>query len=312
MIITAMAVLAENLVTLRDGRALGYAECGDPDGDPVLHFHGSPSSRLEIAAPEVDRAAAAAGVRLIAPDRPGIGLSDPHPRRTVLDWPVDVVGLAEALGLSRFLAIGVSGGSPYAAACAYRIPHRLKGVGIVSGIAPFDRTTPLEAVGRNDRAALLAGRWFPWLLRRIVRRTEATFRANPEQSIGKLVGRLPESDRLLISNPAHRRRMVGATLEAFRRGSDGVFVELQLASRGWGFQLGEVPMVVNLWFGGQDRTVPPAAGRHLAKSFALSRRRPPLAAVQSLGGSSDGPSEDGSSGGARSGAAPVTTSCIGF
>jgi len=272
-IITAMTVLAENLVTLRDGRALGYAECGDPDGEPVLHFHGSPSSRLEIATPEVDRAAAAAGVRLIAPDRPGIGLSDPHPRRTILDWPVDVVGLAEALGLSRFLAIGVSGGSPYAAACGYRIPHRLKAIGIVSGVIPFDSTTPLEGIGREHRTVLLAGRWFPWALRRLVRKTEATFRANPDQTLGKLAERLPEADRLFLSDPVRRRWMVRATLEAFRRGSEGVFFDFQLASRAWGFALGDVPMVVNLWFGGQDRNVPAAAGRYLAKSFARSEAR---------------------------------------
>ena len=30
-----------------DGSKLAYAEYGDPEGNPVLYFHGSPGSRLE-------------------------------------------------------------------------------------------------------------------------------------------------------------------------------------------------------------------------------------------------------------------------
>ena len=42
-----MALSPDNVATLADGRALGYAECGDPTGTPVLGFHGTPSSRLD-------------------------------------------------------------------------------------------------------------------------------------------------------------------------------------------------------------------------------------------------------------------------
>ena len=34
-------------LTLSDGRTLGFAEWGDPDGKPVFYFYGSSSSRLE-------------------------------------------------------------------------------------------------------------------------------------------------------------------------------------------------------------------------------------------------------------------------
>jgi pimeloyl-ACP methyl ester carboxylesterase len=37
----------DNSLTLPDGRKVAYAEFGQPDGYPVLYFHGSPSSRLE-------------------------------------------------------------------------------------------------------------------------------------------------------------------------------------------------------------------------------------------------------------------------
>ena len=33
-------------IRLPDGRALGYAEYGDPEGKPVIFFTGAPSSRF--------------------------------------------------------------------------------------------------------------------------------------------------------------------------------------------------------------------------------------------------------------------------
>jgi len=82
----------DDLLALPDGRSLAYAEFGDPDGRPVLFFHATP------------------GVRLIAPDRPGVGRSTPQPHRRLLDWPDDVRHLADALGLERFAVVGFSNG----------------------------------------------------------------------------------------------------------------------------------------------------------------------------------------------------------
>ncbi len=59
---------------LGDGRRLGYAYYGRPDGEPVFYFHGHPGSRLE--ARFAAQAAAGTGLRVIALDRPGYGLSD--------------------------------------------------------------------------------------------------------------------------------------------------------------------------------------------------------------------------------------------
>ncbi len=75
-------------VTLPDGRVLAYEEYGDPAGFPVLSFHGGMSSRLDAA--PAHEAAVAAGVRLVSPDRPGMGLSTYQPGRRLLDWPADV------------------------------------------------------------------------------------------------------------------------------------------------------------------------------------------------------------------------------
>jgi alpha/beta hydrolase family protein len=96
-----VAAIADTTVTLADGRRLAYTEWGDPNGSPLLYFHGYPASRLMC--PD-ERATLSAGVRLIAPDRPGVGRSDVQEGRTIADWPADVDSLADALGIDRFPA----------------------------------------------------------------------------------------------------------------------------------------------------------------------------------------------------------------
>ena len=148
-------------ITLPDGRRLAYAEFGTPDGRPVLYFHGAPSSRLEPLLVG-DDAWRANGLRVIAPDRPGVGLSDFLPKRGFSQWPNDVVALADALGLERFGVIGMSGGGGYVAACAAKIPrspprrgHRVRRLAddLVEGPECAAAAAPRHLVSREQRAA---------------------------------------------------------------------------------------------------------------------------------------------------------------
>ena len=107
--------------TLPDGRTLAYAEYGDPDGRPLFFFHGFGGTHLGWGYLESNCDALNAGVRIISPDRPGTGRSTFMPNRQFTDWPADVTALADALGLDRFGVLGVSGGGPYALACAVAI-----------------------------------------------------------------------------------------------------------------------------------------------------------------------------------------------
>ena len=108
------------VLRLADGRRLGFAEYGASGGQPLLFFHGTPGARL--VAGFAHQSALRLNVRLIAPERPGFGRSDFQAGRRILEWPDDVAALADALGLERFAVAGVSGGAPYALACAWRLP----------------------------------------------------------------------------------------------------------------------------------------------------------------------------------------------
>jgi len=121
-------------IRLKDGRQLCYGKFGDPNGSPIFHFHGYPGSRLEGRL--VSKMASRCNVRLIAVDRPGMGLSDFKQKRAFLDWPDDVIELADFLQIEKFAVEGVSGGGPYALASAYKITHRLTSAGILGGTGP--------------------------------------------------------------------------------------------------------------------------------------------------------------------------------
>ena len=136
MTIVPTMSLDERTIHLSDGRLLGYAEYGDPEGKPVFHFNGYPGTRFE--AKLISDAAVRVGVRLIGIDRPGMGLSDFQPGRQILDWPDDVIELADALGLDHFSVVGVSGGGPYSASCAFKISDRLSACGIIAGTPPMN------------------------------------------------------------------------------------------------------------------------------------------------------------------------------
>ncbi|MBX3146307.1 MAG: alpha/beta hydrolase [Gemmatimonadales bacterium] len=267
---TASAAV-EHRVTLADGRLVSYAESGDPEGVPVVHAHGVLGCRLEIAAPAIDLAARRLGVRLLAPDRPGIGLSDPKPGRSVLDWPVDLLGFAEAVGISRFSLIGWGGASPFVLASALRIAHRLRAVGIVSGVASPDRAV-VTGGGAGEGLRRLSARYAPWWLRRWVRAVSSAMVSDPDRTIDRLLGSIDEADRAVVRDADWREHHRAVLREAFRRGPEGATEDLLAVYRDWGFQPSQVPMVVNLWFGPAG-TAGGGAGLWLSRALERSEAR---------------------------------------
>jgi pimeloyl-ACP methyl ester carboxylesterase len=255
-------------LVLPDGRRLAYAEYGDPHGYPTLYFHGFPGSRLEAVL--ATASAASAGVRLIAADRPGIGGSDFQPGRRMLDWPGDVVHLADHLGFTRFAVVGVSGGGPYAVACAYAIPERLDAVVIVSGVAPLEGNALLEGMLWPGQTILRAARRVPSLVK-VGLRAAVMLKWCPRLVLGLLTRVLPAPDCDVLARTEIREAIARSLAESLRHGATGHVEELLLLVRPWGFRLEEVAAEVRLWHGGGDRIVPPSHGRRLCEGLSRSR-----------------------------------------
>jgi pimeloyl-ACP methyl ester carboxylesterase len=252
---------------LPDGRAMGYAEFGQAGGRPLVFCHGFPSSRL--AGTVLDSAARALGIRVIAPDRPGHGLSDFKRRRRVTQSVADIASLADALGLDRFAVLGVSTGGPYAAACAALLAQRVSVAGIVSGWAPPNapkakpsaRLPIVPALGRHVR-----------LLRRFsLARAAKRLAKDGFKFLDKATRDASPADRALVADEALRRVLVDDMREAFRQGARGPARDARVVNRRWGFKLEEIRIPVWLWHGQEDRNVPPALARFISERIPGSR-----------------------------------------
>ena len=251
---------------LKDGRLLGFAEYGDPFGRPAFYFHGWPSSRLEAA--PADQLARRMAVNLISVDRPGCGLSDHKPGRTLHDWPADVAQLADHRKVERFAVIGNSGGAPYAAACAAKIPERVTELLILCGLGPTDQRACVRPMMLSARFAICLARHAPrlaaWLamfaLRRLARPNVVLF---PESTLGDL----PECDRIALRKAAVRSALSAAVREAFRSGIRGPAWDGCVYAQRWPFNPLDIHAPTRLWHGEQDTIVPVEMGRFYAHSI---------------------------------------------
>lgn len=261
----------EHRLRLADGRTLAILESGDPGGSPVLYFHGYPGSRLEgrIAAGAAQRH----GLRLLAPDRPGFGESTFLPGRTIGGWAADVAELANQFRLERFAILGVSGGGPYALACAAYIPERISRVGLIGAPGPLAGRQFTHGMTTRNRLALELAARSPSLARLLVRLLAWWIRRRPERQLAHMLATAPPADRRVLADPRYRARVVESTAEALRQGGRGVAWELTLLARPWGFRLQEVSVPVRIWHGLADNIVPAAAAQHLAAELPSSECR---------------------------------------
>ncbi|CAN5673856.1 alpha/beta hydrolase [soil metagenome] len=246
-----VSISTDRTLRLRDRRAIGWTELGDPDGFVVLNAHGGLACRLDVEA-----AAAAAKrcrVRLISPDRPGIGLSDPQPGRTLLDWARDVAELLDQLEVQRFAVMGWSMGGQYAAAVGHKLSSRVRRVAIIAGALPLTEPGVFQQLPLMDRAYTRLSQRAP-LLARVGFRTMNLAAWCAPRLYGTLAARqLGAADASVL-----RREGFGEfarmSAEALRRPA-GVVEDYRAWMRPWGFALEELAVPVDVWAGIDDELV---------------------------------------------------------
>ena len=246
---------------LPTGRTIGWARYGDPNGKAVIAAHGSPDSRVTWKL--LDASARAHGVRIVAIDRPGFGISDPLPGRTVLDWPSDVTAVADHLQIDRFPLIAISGGAAYAAATAWKHPDRVTGLGLFSVIGPLDHAGALEGTNRPVRATYTMARRTPWLLKPIATALARGAMRHPERTANQVERTRPPEDRVVLARLEVRAVLIENLPNQFRDPKTVVH-EFRLAVQPWGFPLEEITTPTHIWQGGRDDVHTPAMARYLA------------------------------------------------
>lgn len=255
----------DNVVQLSDKRQLAYAEYGESNGAPVFLFHGLPGSRLSWG--YLPDNPFPPGLRIVAPDRPGYGKSDPKPRRTLLDWADDITGLADVLEIEKFAVLGVSGGGPGALAYAWKVPERLTSVGAVACPTPTNAPGVFDGMSKTNRFFMKLAWRLPWLSTLNVRLLASAIHRNPARYINTMKYKIHDVDKVILARPEMQDMLIKDFTEALRGGAQGMVSDMSANhGRPWGFPLDEIKIKVLFWFCELDLSVPPAMGRYLSNT----------------------------------------------
>lgn len=241
-------------ITLSSGKKIACHEFGDPAGVPAFYFHGWPSSGIQGQL--MDEDAGKLGIRLVSPDRPGLGGSDFQPGRRLLDWPQTLCEVARHYSWEKFHIFGVSGGGPYVYAAALRIPERLLSASVVCG-AP-----PLKVLGAS-------GLFWPYRFMLVIR-DHLNCLMNPVFNIGCRISLQAPADipmRWLLNmlnaedqKIMNIRRNLDVIAEGFRQSVAQRVAHVQadadIYTSDWGFDLRDVKFPIHLWHGREDRNIP--------------------------------------------------------
>lgn len=243
-----------NTIQLSDGRNLGFAVYGNPDGYPVLFFHGIPGSRLQRnpdpgVLSELD-------ICIYALDRPGIGLSSGQSTRSLLSWTDDVLEFCTQMNFSRFAVAGVSGGGPYALACAWQFPEKISHLSVISGIGPIAEPAVFMQLKTGSQRLFRLAKKKPEILKIILSIAYKLFRKRIWDAFLWLTGELPACDINLLTRSEIQEMLCEDVQQAFSLGSQGILQEIQVLMQPWNFNLHEIQIPVHFWHGIDDTIVP--------------------------------------------------------
>jgi len=260
-----------HVVSLPDGRRLCIAEFGDPQGVPVLAFHGLPGSRLQRH-PD-NSIAASLGARMLHIDRPGFGRSQPQPSRTLLDWSEDVRHVCDELGLEQVRVIGVSAGGPYALACAATLGDRVIRTVVVSGVGPVG-SMPRASISPVIRIGFALAPRAPWSARPFALVAGVLARRAPGRYLDLVAARLCASDREILARPAVRAMFTEDLRATFSQSGAAFAQDLALIAAPWPFDLAQIRSPLALWHGDEDRIAPLAGAEPIARAVAHATLHP--------------------------------------
>ena len=248
--------MSGQVFSLPDGRKLGYKVIGK--GKPVLYFHGTASSRLEIM---LLKKLATAKLQIIGIDRPGYGLSTFKYRKDLQDFNSDVNYLTDYLGIERFAVLGWSGGGAFALAYLALFPERVTKAVIVSTPAlPFDVSTahnmPFARFAMKiPFVGFLAIKQFSYQVRSAYGDMSAFLGSRQGR---QLLHSCSKSDLVFFSDPSWMRLLFQSMAEAFRQGNQGVkaaVVEHQIFMKPWNISFSRIsPGKLFIWHGSEDKT----------------------------------------------------------
>lgn len=250
-------------IMLDDGRTLGFDDVGDPGGVPVLYVHGSPDSRR--ARHPDDAIADHLGIRLVAVDRPGAGLSAPHLTGTFGSFADDTIALADHLDIDRWRPLAWSAGAPYALAVAARHPGRTHRVAVAAGLVPFAAYATLGILADADSGRLMVARLGEELgpkgLAEVAAPLLAPYPCDAALARDHVLETADQTRRAELATIRGAVEVLAYGLaDSVTSGLGGLTRDLELQVEEPDVDWSVVEAPVDLWYGHRDTSAPPAFG----------------------------------------------------
>lgn len=257
-------------ITLPEGRTLGFDDVGDPAGVPVLYVHGTPDSRR--ARHPDDGVAAAMGVRLVAVDRPGFGLSSVHPTGTVGSFADDAIALADHLGVEAWRPFAWSAGATHALAIGARHPARVVRTAVAAGLVPFEAYATEgildDADGGRHLVAELGAELGPAGLAEMAAPMLVPYPCDLPLALEHVAEQLtPDRRAALDAIPGAIAALAAGVADSVAQGMGGIERDLELQVESPDVTWADATKPVDLWYGSRDSTAPPAFGEWWAETL---------------------------------------------
>lgn len=249
---------------LTDGRQLEFFEFGDPSGVPVLYHHGMPGSALEAAA--LHDVFACHGLKLISPNRPGIGGSSPTHNYCLAQITTDTIELLNHLGHKKVSVVGWSSGGVPTLWLAKYMPEHIQQAVLLSSYSHFFELeqAPFHHVGQAS--------WLKHFTQKVPKLSQLLMAFT-----GYLADKLPsiyfhfvlqqchgQDVDILSSYPQYSAMLLQAQRQTFKQSYSSLFQDLVSQFQQWPFHLHTIECPITIFQGDCDPFVPERIGQHLA------------------------------------------------
>jgi pimeloyl-ACP methyl ester carboxylesterase len=255
--------MKREFLRLADGRNLEYLTNGPFQNSAVI-LHAGTTQDITGWQTWLDYFAAN-GVFALSFGRSGYAASTVMPGRITIDVAKDVAELSDALGITKFVNIGLSGGGQHAIATG--LDPRSVGVVTVGSLAPFaemgeDFYTGMQQADLDEYADALKDINF----------LVARFQKWQDGDLGETItgAELSQQDKLASSKPSWKV-LLDSCAFTMAQGWGWVADDYSSYLKPWGFDPRYVNVPTVIWQGGLDKNVPVQHGRWLAQNMPSSK-----------------------------------------
>ena len=249
--------------TLSDGRNLEYLTNG-LKSDSAIILHAGTTQDITGWQTWLD-CFASCGVFALSFGRSGYAASTVQPGRITIDVAHDVAELASALGITRFVNIGLSGGGQHAVATG--LDPRSAGVVTVGSLAPFaelgdDFYTGMQQADLDEYADALRD------INDLVKRFQKWQDGDVAETVAG--SNLSARDQLASNKPSWKV-LLDSCAFTMAQGWDWVADDYSSYLKPWGFDPRDMKVPAVIWQGGVDKNVPVQHGKWLAANMPNAR-----------------------------------------